>query len=191
MNPDEWPDGYAYFPNLSINFGQHSLRPITWADRVPIRRWRNEQIEILRQREPLSVEDQDLYFERVIAAQMAMVRPPQLLFGYLEGRSLVGYGGFVHIDWGCHQAEVSFLTATARALGDSLRRDWKIYLDMVTVLARNVLDLDKLTTETFETRSNLPPILEDYGFQHEGVLVNRRYNHGQWYASVSHGLALK
>jgi len=190
MDPNTWPDGYTSFAGLSISRGRHSLRPIIWADRTHIRRWRNEQISVLRQREPLSVDDQDQYFEQVVAVQMRMSRPPQVLFGYLENGELVGYGGLVYIVWEHHRAEVSFLTEPGRATGDGLRRDWMEYLDMLTVLAGDVLDLHKLTTETYETRSDLPPILEEYGFVREGVLADQYRIDGQWCASIIHGLIL-
>ena len=164
MNLDQWPGKYEAFPGLKITRGRNALRPISWSDRTPIRRWRNEQISVLRQREPLSAHDQDQYFAEVIAPQMKSPQPPQLLFGYIEDGALVGYGGLVHVVWKDLHAEVSFLTETGRASGQKLRDDWFAYLDMLTELARDELGLQQLTTETFATRVDTPPILEEYGF---------------------------
>lgn len=191
MNLDLWPRGYEYFPGLAITRGRHALRPIAWADRIPVRLWRNAQISVLRQREPLSVDAQDRYFSEVVAVQMRLPRPPQVLFGYLEDSTLVGYGGLVHIVWEHQRAEVSFLTESSRASGDTLRRDWLTYLDLLTVIARDLLGLHKLITETFETRIEIPPIIEEYGFQREGMLGDQYRIDGMWCASVIHGLILK
>jgi hypothetical protein len=47
--------------------GRYSLVPIRFEDRYNIMQWRNEQIYHLRQAKPLTQEDQDAYFENVVA----------------------------------------------------------------------------------------------------------------------------
>src|SRR5210317_2900 len=86
----------------------YSLVPIRMEDRYDIMRWRNEQIYHLRQKEPLTESQQDQYFEEVVSKLFDQEEPDQILFSFLEGAQLIGYGGLVHINWEDKNAEVSF-----------------------------------------------------------------------------------
>lgn len=185
-----WPAAYACAPGLAATAGRYALRPLRWEDREPIRQWRNDQIEVLRQDRPLSASDQDRYYRDVIAPQMAADRPPQVLVAMTEDDSLIGYGGIVHLAWSDRRGEVSFLTDTARLDETTFTADWRAYLDLLLPLARRVLNLHKLTTETYEVRTTLIPILEQHGFVLEGTLREHHLLDGQWVTSLAHGLLL-
>ena len=49
-----WPPAYSCAPGLAAAAGRYALRPLRWDDREPIRQWRNDQLDILRQDRPLS-----------------------------------------------------------------------------------------------------------------------------------------
>jgi RimJ/RimL family protein N-acetyltransferase len=185
-----WPDEYACAPGLAGDAGAFSVRPIRWEDREPIRRWRNEQIDVLRQVEPLTVEGQDSYFTDVVLPQLSQAAPAQVLLGFLEDGRLVGYGGVVHLCWPDRRGEISFLTPAERASGTQLRTDWLAFLSIVAPLCRTVLGLHKVTTETFEFRPELRSHLEEFGFREEGVLVDHHLVDGAWVTSYAHGLLL-
>ena len=83
--------------------------PIRHEDRYDIMKWRNEQIEILRQQDVLTKEEQDTYFNEIVASLFEQKNPKQLLFSLFFRDELVAYGGLVHIDWHSLNAEISFL----------------------------------------------------------------------------------
>lgn len=184
-----WPTAYEHFPELASGQGIFHIRPIHWDDRVAIRVWRNEQIDVLRQASPLSTEDQDHYFENVVRPQFSDVEPSQLLWAFLEDGQLVGYGGLVHYAWLDLRAEVSFLTEPSR-VPTSLARDWTAFLGLLIPVAREKLGLHKLTTETYSSRPELVPVLESIGFVHEGTLRQHHRVAGHWVDSLAHGLLL-
>jgi RimJ/RimL family protein N-acetyltransferase len=187
----KWPDSYKHFPSLTTDtiHNSYALRPIHWDDRVAIREWRNAQIDVLRQIEPLSTPDQDLYFTETVLPQFDQEFPAQLVFAFLEESKLVGYGALVHIHWGDHRAEVSFLTDPGRLNPTTFAADWSAYLRLLKPLAKE-LGLHKLTTETYSLRSDLIPILEDNGFVQEGVLREHHFVNGKFTDSQVHGLIL-
>ena len=95
--------------------GEYSLVPIRYEDRYEILRWRNDQINILRQTKPITPQEQDEYFNSAVANLFKIDSPPQLLWSLLKSNILIGYGGLVHIDWKSKNAEISFLTETLKA----------------------------------------------------------------------------
>ena len=184
-----WPSEYTHFPELTSHQGHYRIRPIHWDDRIAIRTWRNEQIEVLRQVSPLSHEDQDRYFELIVRPEFSESQPSQLLWAFLEDDQLVGYGGLVHFAWSDLRAEVSFLTETTR-VPSLLSHDWETFLSLLIPVAREKLALHKLTTETYSSRPDLIPVLESVGFVHEGTLRQHHRVNWQWVDSLAHGLLL-
>ena len=185
----DWPSHYAHFSDLTTTSDSLELRPLRWEDREPIRRWRNEQIDVLRQSEPLTESDQDRYYEEVVRPQFDQPYPAQILWAAEEKGSLIGYGGIVHLVWSDRRGEVSFLTETSRSKA-SLAEDWAAFLEMIVPMARDLLGLHKLTTETYTTRHALVPVLEAQGFVLEGTLRQHHRINGAWVDSLAHGLLL-
>jgi len=58
---------YSCLKKQEFSFGDYSLVPIRYEDRFLIMKWRNEQIYHLRQGRPLTEEDQQRYFDNVVA----------------------------------------------------------------------------------------------------------------------------
>lgn len=154
-------------------FEHYKLIPIRFEDRHLIREWRNQQIAILRQKEPLTAEKQDLYFEQVVAKLFDQEKPEQLLFSFLENELLIGYGGLVHIDWESRNAEVSFLSNTERANDPELfESDWTVYLKILRRVASQELDFIKIYTYAYDRRPLLYQALEKSSFVQEAKLKN-------------------
>jgi len=187
----QWPAKYTFFPDLvrGAESKGYSLRPIRWEDREPIRQWRNSQLDVLRQIEPLSHSQQDQYFTQVVESQFAQEFPAQIIFGFLQGGELIGYGALVHIHWGDHRAEVSFLTDPDRLEPISFSSDWTAYLTLLKPVAQGI-GLHKLTTETYSLRRDLVPVLEANGFVQEGVLREHHFVSGIFTDSHVHGCLL-
>jgi RimJ/RimL family protein N-acetyltransferase len=150
--------------------------------------WRNAQLNVLRQREPLTQEGQERYFQEVIAPSYSEKHPRQILFSYLDGPTLIGYGGFVHIAWEDRRAEVSFLMDPERAADPHLyEQDFSCYLAMLKSAAFRHLKFVRLFTETYDIRWQHVRILELSGFQLEGRLRSHVWIDGKPVDSLVHG----
>ena len=162
---------YRPLPPADFRWKNYQLVPIRYEDREPIRAWRNAQLEVLRQAEPLTAEQQDTYFQRVVLPQFEQEQPGQLLFSLLQNDQLVAYGGLVHISWRDLRAEVSFLADPVRAAEpDTYRRDFRAHLRLLGQVAFAELKFNRLFTETYDIRPAHVAILEEVGFQLEGRL---------------------
>ncbi|WP_213999868.1 GNAT family N-acetyltransferase [Arsukibacterium sp.] len=183
----QWDSGYHFFPEFAATSAdnRYLLRPIHWNDRDAIREWRNAQIDVLRQQNPLSTSEQDNYFSNLVLPQLTQEQPEQILFAFLEDSQLVGDGGFVHIVWSDRRAEVSFLTDVDRSEQNVFSQDWSMYLSLLVQLARRI-GFHKLTTETYSIRPKLIEILEDFGFTQEGILRDHHLINGEPVDSFAH-----
>src|SRR5690554_1619401 len=108
----KFPEKYSALKKCTFSAGNYSIVPIRYEDRYEIMKWRNEQIYHLRQKEPLTKEQQDRYFSETVGSLFTQVKPNQILFSYLKGDECVGYGGLVHINWTDRNAEISFIMQT-------------------------------------------------------------------------------
>ncbi len=138
-------------------------------DRFDILRWRNEQIYHLRQSKVLTLEDQDLYFNNVVAKLFDQEQPSQILFSFLENGEFIGYGGLVHINWIDKNAEISFIMATFL---EELRFEeiWASYLYLLEKVAFQDLKLHKIFTFAFDIRPHLYENFTKAGFVEEARL---------------------
>lgn len=149
--------------------GNYSIAPIRSEDRYVIMRWRNEQIYHLRQSEPLTEEDQNHYFDTVVAKLFHQSQPNQLLFSYLEDNRCIGYGGLVHINWLDKNAEISFIIETSLEK-NQFGFHWGVFLDLIEQVALDELGLHKLYTYAFDLRPHLYEAIEAKGYIKEAIL---------------------
>ena len=127
---------YKCLTKNTFKSGVYSLIPLRDEDKYAIMQWRNEQIDILRQKQLLTKEQQEKYFASVINELFNQEKPQQLLFSFLKDDVLIGYGGLVHIDWESKNGEISFLTETKRNLDKSqFTDDFGVYLDILKDIA--------------------------------------------------------
>jgi RimJ/RimL family protein N-acetyltransferase len=164
---------YKCLPVSEFSSGSYKLTSLRNEDRYEIMNWRNEQITILRQKKPLTKEDQDKYFNDVISTLFQVENPKQILFSFLKGEYLIGYGGLVHIDWESKNGEISFLVSTNRSLNKALfEADFSEYLSMIVTIAFSHLMFIKLTTTVYNVheRHDYIEIIEKFGFKREGLL---------------------
>ena len=100
---------YKCLRNQEFNAEDFSIRPIQDFDIESIRLWRNEQLDVLRQKKIISKKDQIDYFTKHIWPLFKQESPSQILFSFFEGTKFIGYGGLVHLSWEDKRAEMSFL----------------------------------------------------------------------------------
>ncbi len=154
---------------------EYKIVPIRFQDRFTIMLWRNEQLYHLRQKYPLTVEDQENYFSNIVSKIFDEDQPNQILFSFLKNDICIGYGGLVHINWPDKNAEISFIMDT-KLEKDSFEEIWLIYLDLIERVAFNDLKLIKIYTYAFDLRPDLFKVLETSGFNLDKNLKNIQKN---------------
>ena len=179
---------YACLPRAAVSDGRYSIMTIQDAHVEPIRQWRNAQIDILRQKEPLTKEGQTSYYTRCIWPTLVERHPTNILLAFLEDERLVGYGGLVHISWPDQRAEVSFLLnpALTSNVADYAAR-FSAFLSLLKQLAFRDLGIERLWTETFASRGRHIAVLEANGFRLEGRLRGHVRIAGARIDSLLHG----
>lgn len=168
------------------------LTPLRHEDMENIRQWRNAQIEMLRQNHPITIAEQEAYFNTVVTPGFLEEKPRQMLFSFLFNDECIGYGGLTNIDWEAMRAEISFLLNPERVIDKkAYSRDFTHFLNLVIEMAFNDLYLHRLFTETFEYRVDHIKTLEHLGFHWEGTMHEHIYKKNQWHNSQIHGLLAK
>ena len=71
-----------------------------------IKDWRNDQIDVLRQKAVLTDEDQIGYYHNIVLPSMNERQPEIILFSFLLNAGCIGYGGLTNIDWSHKRAEI-------------------------------------------------------------------------------------
>ena len=70
---------------------------------------RNEQLDVLRQKNKLSKLDQLKYFNEIVLPDLKLKEPKNILFIILKNKHFIGYCGLTNIKWQLGAAEISFL----------------------------------------------------------------------------------
>jgi RimJ/RimL family protein N-acetyltransferase len=169
--------------------GRHAIVPVQPAHIESIRRWRNAQLDVLRQLAPISPAQQEAYYAQHIWPSMGLERPANILMALLLDDGLIGYGGLVHISWDDRRAELSFLVDDARAADPGqYARDFTAFIGLARCMAFEDLGLHRLFTETYAIRVHHIGVLEGADFQREGVLRDHVRVGGAFVDSIMHGL---
>lgn len=165
--------------------GIYSIVPIRFEDRMDIMKWRNEQIYHLRQSQPLTIEDQNLYFNTVVNNLFEHEKPNQFLFSYLENDKCIGYGGLVHINWIDKNAEISFIMNTELEK-EFFQLHWVIFLGLIEQLAFEELGLHKIYIYAFDLRPHLYVAVESVKYIKETILKEHCYFQNKFIDVVIH-----
>jgi RimJ/RimL family protein N-acetyltransferase len=165
------------------------LKPVQPAEIESIRIWRNAQLAVLRQKKAISKAEQKRYFRNQVFADYSQVYPRQILFSIRESGELIGYGGFVHIDWSNQRAEVSFLLDPRISEGSV--RYAAVFESTLRILKRvafSDLGLNRIFTETFSGRSSHIDVLVLCGFIEEGRMREHIFHEGNFRDSQIHSI---
>lgn len=149
---------YKNLNNQIYKNKEFCILPIRYKDRFDIMKWRNEQIYHLRQKRPLSADDQENYFANVVNKLFDQDKPEQILFSFLQGDTCIGYGGLVHINWVDNNAEISFIMDTGLEK-EHFEKYWSVYLKLIEEIAFRDLKLHKLYVYAFDLRPHLYEML--------------------------------
>ena len=166
----------------------YSIVPYRVKDSLDILHWRNEQIDVLRQKKPLTKQDQANYYQKVIKPSFTNPNPSIVLFSFLKESRCIGYGGLTNIDWKSKRAELSFLLSTKRAEDEiAYSQDFSTYLKLIKRVIFKDLKFHRLFTETFDIRPLHIQILEKSGFAYEGKMHDHVLINGKYIDSIIHG----
>ena len=162
---------YKCFNKSVFYFSDYSLLPIREQDKYLIKEWRNEQIDILRQKELLTNEQQENYFRDVVRNLFNKDKPNQILWSFFLFNELIGYGGLVHIDWDAKNAEISFVLCNERNINHELfKKDWFNYLNIISDVAKNYLFFNKIYTYAYDIRDYYFEVMYNLDFTLEARL---------------------
>lgn len=149
----------------------YTLLPLRDMDKFKIMKWRNDQLDILRQKRPLQKKEQANYFKQVVSTLFKDPRPGQILWSYLYNDELIGYGGLVHIDWEAGNAEISFLVSTERNKNIIVfKKDWDNYLKLIEQAAFKELQFHKMYTYAYKIRPHYFEVMYKNGYKKEATL---------------------
>ena len=173
--------------NIYTN-GDYSLVPLREVDIYLIKEWRNEQIIVLRQKKPLTDQDQQNYYKNNIFPSYTDDQPVQIIFSILKEERCIGYGGLTNTNWESKRIELSFLLQTSRTQNDLVyTADFSAYLGMIKDVVFNDLKFNRIFTETYDIRPLHVCILEQNGFIYEGRMREHVLIDGVYYDSLLHG----
>ena len=178
---------YKCLKQQQFFLGDYSIVPLRYEDRFAIMKWRNEQIYHLRQARPLTENDQQRYFDNVVAKLFDKPQPDQILFSYLEKGVCIGYGGLVHINWIDRNGEISFIMDT-KLEAEHFAEHWSNYLTMLKAVAFEDLGLHKIYTYAYDLRPHLYTMLEENGYIKEATLKEHCLFNGEYKDVVLHSL---
>ena len=176
----KYPPRYKSLKVNELNNGVFSIKPIRYSDKESIRKWRNAQINVLRQEQKLTKEKQKDYFNNVISKLFAQIKPNQLLFSYFKNDILVGYGGLVHIDYLNFNAEVSFLLDTDFIGEETYTEFFTPFLQLIIQIAEQ-LKLAKIYTYGYNIYPYRFKALIETKFELEAELKNQKEIQGELY----------
>tara|TARA_X000000950_G_scaffold273006_1_gene356289 strand:+ start:3384 stop:3971 length:588 start_codon:yes stop_codon:yes gene_type:complete len=165
---------YSILKKQSFQLKNYTLRAIRYEDRIAIMNWRNDQLYHLRQKHPLTKEQQDIYFKDVISKLFNQKEPSQLLFSLLKEKKMIGYGGLVHIDWDNKNAEVSFVMDTILEM-EYFKHYWGIYLKLIEMVAFEELKLNKIYIYSYKLRPKLYEVTDENFYLLEAKLKEHAF----------------
>lgn len=178
---------YSFLKFDDYSFKNYTLLPLRYEDISDIKKWRNDQLSILRQKKILTDTDQENYYQKLIKKSFFNSNPNEILFSFLFNDTCIGYGGMVYVDWKKKSAEISFITETKRAnLNQVYKKDFTAFINILFRISFSELLFNKLTTETYEIRKNTLQILNQLGFQLKKIEEKKITIDNKIYDSIHH-----
>lgn len=183
---------YSFLKKREYGFKKYSIVPLRKKDIQLVRKWRNEQIDVLRQKTKLLHIDQIRYYKKLEKESFYKKNPEMILFSLLNNKKCIGYGGFVHIDWENKRAEISIITMTSR--NEDLKiyeKDFTAFFYLIKKLAFDEIGFNRLTTETFDIRPYVIKLLEKIDFKFEGRMKEHIKINDEYVDSLIHACLKK
>lgn len=175
-----------------FNYNSYSVIPYRDEDKLKIKEWRNNQMDVLRQKQLLSDTDQINYYNNYVVPSFSQEQPRIILFSFLENNACIGYGGLTNIDWESKRVELSFLVDHHRAAKKELyEKDFSAFITLMKKVVFDELKFNRIFTETYDIRPLHINILEKNGFKTEGRMREHIFINGNYTDSLIHGFIKK
>ena len=164
------------------------LKPLQFEDMEEIRKWRNDQMDVLRQKEKITINQQNKYYKEVVYPTYNQKRPPIILFGLQneDSEEIIAYGGLVYIDWKLRISEVSFLCKTNYINTKMYTKILQAFINGLAIIAKERLSFIAFYSETFDFRVEHIKILEKCNFFQFGFKKNTTLKDGHLVNSLLH-----
>lgn len=154
-------------------------------DIILLRIWRNNQKNILRQCKNISLKEQYNYYKNFYTQNCLKKKPENILFA-LRDNKLVGYGGLTNISWTHKRAEISFLVNAEISKKKIYEFYFLKFLKIISKFSFEILNLNKIYTETFVYREAHIKLLEKSGFNKESRLTSHYYKNNKFIDVIFH-----
>jgi len=156
---------YRILKNNRYDIEKYRIEAIRKEDIQKIRTWRNQQINVLRQKELITENEQNEYYNDIIKKSFNEDNPKLMLFSFILEDRCIGYGGITNIDWKNKNCELSFLLDTNRIHdNNTYERDFTVFLNIISKITFNELGFNKIVTETYDIRLYHVQVLEKNRF---------------------------
>ena len=153
-----------------------------------LKEWRNAQMNVLRQWKPLTIYNQEKWFQE-ISEDINQTIFSIVIFDKNGNEKFIGYCGLVNIDHINKRAELSFLIKPERtSKREVYQEDFTAALRVLCEYGFNQLNFNKIFTETFSFRKYQIEILEKFGFRKDGILREHQYVNGKYWDSIIHSM---
>lgn len=179
---------YLCLSKQVFDYGEYKVEPYRYEDLFKIKEWRNDQIDILRQANTLSDEDQINYYNNFILPSFHQQRPKIILFSFFLKKELIGYGGLTNCSWDNKRCELSFLLSTERSRDNEIYgNDFSAFIKLMKEIVFQAMPFNRIFTETYDVRPFHVSILEKNGFVFEGRMREHVVIDGKFVDSLLHG----
>ena len=178
---------YNFINLKNSTYKKYKIKIIRKGDIQKIKKWRNEQIDILRQTKKISTLEQNQYYEDFIKKSFFIKKPKMIILSFLLSGKCIGYGGLTHINWTKKSSELSFILDTKRAQNSKIyEKEFNIFLKLILKLNEEEIKFKKIFTETYNVRPKHLRILENVGFRYRKIKRNFIKIHGEYVDSLIH-----
>lgn len=170
-----------------ITSKEYYLSSLIFEDLEKIKLWRNSQMDFLRQFKPLTSKNQEQWWNDITNDEKSVI------FSIISFNDdeIIGYCGLTNIHLLYSHAEISFITKEMEPTSAKYRIIFLEVLKMLAKFAFDNLNLNRIFTETYETRTDHIKILEDFGFIKEGVMREHVFKQGKFVNCIIHSVLRK
>tara|TARA_B110000438_G_C15772830_1_gene632713 strand:- start:83 stop:643 length:561 start_codon:yes stop_codon:yes gene_type:complete len=178
---------YKIISKKKFQVQSYSIDVIQKENIEQIRIWRNDQIDILRQKKHITSSEQIKYFKNNVWPEMYLKYPEKILMNFNKNKELIGYGGLVNISWKNKKAELSFLLSSTRCNNEKIYdKDFTVFLKLIKKLAFEYLNFESLFSETYNIRPKHINILENNSFIQRKIIKKNIKIKGKLIDSIFH-----
>jgi hypothetical protein len=140
-----------------------------------IRKWRDEQRDILRTKEDMSPSD---YRQLLIEDECKRYANENHLYGIAINNKFVAFGGLTHINWLTHSAELSFICGHHEHYETAFRFHLRVSSEIW--FSNSYYKGKVLISETYPFRTHHMELMEKSGFKKKSIiheLTREDYEH--------------